>query len=201
MENIIVPQQLVGSQMDISSETICLTLTEATVLYEVAKERLFKVNNWDKVCGTEATCFQLTDSDGQPAEELVEGCLIRIDIPGPGTSIGDGYDWVMVEKIVEQSGEGNQKFAAFTVRPCANPANPAEGTAHFFSNCATSTFMVTTYGTSVKAEIHGRNEVANGENESIFDGLRNTMVGWSAKIGLSFPQWKLLVEGICKKQS
>ena len=44
--------------------------------------------------------------------------------------------------------------------------------------------------------MHGRNEEANTAESDFFDGLRNMAVGYSAKMGLSFPQWKLLVEGI-----
>lgn len=28
------------------------------------------------------------------------------------------------------------------------------------------------------------------------DNVRNTLVGWGAKLGLSYPQWKSLVKGL-----
>jgi hypothetical protein len=51
-------------------------------------------------------------------------------------------------------------------------------------------------GTIVTAEEHGRNEVPNTDTSSTIDNIRNTLVGWSARIGLSYPQWKSLVKGI-----
>lgn len=66
----------------------------------------------------------------------------------------------------------------------------------FFTSEATSTFQVKRIGQTVYAEEHGRNEVPNKDTSFATDNIRNTFVGWSAKIGLSYPQWKSLVEGI-----
>ena len=76
--------------------------------------------------------------------------------------------------------------------------NLQEDTAHFFKDAATSTFQVKRIANEVYAEVHGRNEVANTEANATTDKIRNTVVGWSAKLGLSFPQWKSLVTGIVK---
>jgi hypothetical protein len=38
--------------------------------------------------------------------------------------------------------------------------------------------------------------VPNTDTSLITDNIRNTLVSWSAKIGLSYPQWKSLVKGI-----
>jgi hypothetical protein len=198
MQNLLVPEQTVGSKMDAQSEIRCGSLTEAILFYQVTKKRLFDINNWDKTSGTSATCFQLTKPNGEATGEIAEGYLIRIDIPGPGTLAGDGYDWVRIEKIEEQTEGEFDEWAGFTVRPCENPLHPDLGTAHFFSESATSTFLIKRTADRVSAEMHGRNEVPNGKVDGVFDGLRNAMVGWTAKVGLSYPQWKLLVEGLVK---
>ncbi|MGY0037116.1 hypothetical protein [Pedobacter sp. NJ-S-72] len=36
----------------------------------------------------------------------------------------------------------------------------------------------------------------NTDTSHLTDHIRNTLVGWTAKIGLSYPQWKSLVKGI-----
>ncbi|MFI5452931.1 hypothetical protein ACHMWN_12330 [Pedobacter sp. UC225_61] len=195
----LVPEQLHGSEMNARSETIVPNIEQAVTFYQLVKLRLFEVSNWDRVCGTSATTFQLTLPDGSPSFRLEVGNLIRIDIPGPGTSAGDGYDWVRIEQIDKNEGAELDEWTGFTVRPCSNPFHPELGVAHFFSDVATSTFIVGRSGQTVWAEMHGRNEVPNGTTEKIFDGLRNAMVGWTAKVGLSYPQWKLLVDGLVKK--
>lgn len=199
-DHILVPAQVEGNQMDAESIQHYDTLEAAIVAYQDTKKRLFDVNNWDKTCETSATLFQLTDADGAEVSDISEGRLIRIDIPGPGTAAGDGYDWVKVEKILTSGETETTEWTGFTVRPCANPFHPEKGTAHFFSSRASSTFIVKRNGTEVIAEMHGRNEVANEDASGVFDGLRNVMVGYSAKIGLSYPQWKLLVDGLVKNE-
>jgi hypothetical protein len=198
--DILVPEQQTGSQMDVRSEIKLADIGEAVVFYQLVKLRLMDVSNWERVCGTSATTFKLTLPDGSPSFRTEVGNLIKIDIPGPGTSVGDGYDWVRIERI-EHSGETEfDEWTGFTVRPCASPLHPEKGVAHFFSDKATSTFLVGRNGDRVWAEMHGRNEVPNGDSDKIFDGLRNAMVGWTAKIGLSFPQWKLLMDGLVKRE-
>ena len=199
MENKLVPQQQTGSKMDARSETILADTSEAILFYHVVKARLLDVNNWDEVCGTSATTFQITLPDGTETYQLSVGNLIKIDIPGPGTAAGNGYDWVRIEQLDRSEPHDLQEWTGFTVRPCHSPLQPQMGIAHFFSDLATSTFVVGRDETTVWAEMHGRNEVPNGDTEKVFDGLRNAMVGWTAKVGLSYPQWKLLVDGLVKK--
>ncbi len=199
MENESIPAQLKGTQMDAESEHVLGNQEEAKAFYGICKQKLFDINNWDKVCESKATLFQLTDEQGELISIVKEGCLIRIDIPGPGTSAGDGYDWVRVEEIIGQQDNEQEQWDGFTVRPCANPNHPEAGTAHFFADCATSTFIIKRIGKTVIATMHGRNEIPNEDASGVFDGLRNVMVGYSAKIGLSYPQWKLLVDGLVSK--
>ena len=197
MENQLVPKQEVGSEMDAVAAQSFETTAEALLFYDLAKKRLGNINHWADWCGTEATTFQLLNALGTAPGTLGEGNLIKIDIPGPGTKTGGGYDWVRIEKI--EAGKTLQtQYFGFRVRPCANPDQPEAGVAHFFKDSATSTFLVRLAKNTVYAEMHGRNEVPNTTDTSFFDGLRNMTVGYTAKIGLSFPQWKLLVNGIVK---
>ena len=201
MKNTLIPQQQSGSEVNIQSESKFNSLADAKSFYSLAKLRLLDVNNWERTCGTTATTFQLMLADGLPSFRLEVGNLIRIDIPGPGTITGDGYDWVRIEEIAESDKNDLEEWMGFRVRPCASPTNSDEATAHFFSESATSTFIVKRIENKVVSEMHGRNETPNVDNDKIVDGIRNTIVGWSAKMGLSYPQWKFLVDGLVKTDS
>ena len=195
-----VPEQHEGGKMDVTANISLGTTEDAKSFYQNAKQRLLAVYNWHEVCAVPVSTFMLTDPQGievkRPAKE---GDYLKIDIPGPGTSTGDGFDWVRVESLREENLSQTDTMS-MTVRPAPNPLNEQEETAHFFKDTATSTFQVKRIGNEVYAEVHGRNELANTETGQITDNIRNTLVGWSAKIGLSAPQWKSLVTGLVKKQ-
>lgn len=195
MENA-VPSQESGSEMNAVQEAKFNTAEEANAFYEVAKQRLLDVNKWDEVAKVPSSTFILCGPSGKSVERNVQlGDFLKIDIPGPGTSTGDGYDWVKVEFIEEQH-EGGATTMSFRVRPTDNPQSPEQAVAHFFDDAATSTFQVKKIGNVVTAEVHGRNETPNTHTDHVLDNIRNTMVGLGAKIGASYPQWKGLVAGI-----
>lgn len=200
MKDILVPEQVTGTRMDARSEASLDHVAEAIVFYKILKERLVDINRWDEICGTEATHFQLMLPDGRMANKLIVGNLIRIDIPGPATKAGTGYDWVQIEQVGCNSSAEVDEWTGFTVRPCKSPYHPDEGIAHFFTAAATSTFSIGRKNNIVWAEMNGRNEVPNCYTGRMLDSLRNEIVGLSAKLGFSFPQWKLLVEGLVARK-
>lgn len=200
MENQI-PEQRAGGKLDTQAEAEFGTPEQAIAFYGIARGRLLNVFNWAEICKVPLSTFTLTDQAGTPVSRPAqEGDLIKIDIPGPGTHTGDGFDWVKVEKITEEVFADHAQIS-LQARPAANPENPDPATAHFFTSQATSTFQVKRYGNVVTAEEHGRNEVPNTDTASTTDNIRNTLVGWSARIGLSYPQWKSLVKGIAETES
>ena len=147
------------------------------------------------------SAFSLTDAQGNEVQrKATDGDHIKIDIPGPGTKTGKGYDWVVIEQIKEEVLDGAEVLS-MTVRPAANPLNDDEHTAHFLSAEATSTFQVKRISNTIYAEEHGRNEVPNTDLEDTMDNIRNTFVGWGAKLGFSYPQWKGLVKGLLANTS
>ncbi|GGC70737.1 hypothetical protein GCM10011387_25210 [Pedobacter quisquiliarum] len=191
-----VPAQESGSEMNAVEEARFDSAEAANAFYAVAKQRLLDVNKWDEVAKLPSSTFILCDASGERTTRNVQlGDYLKIDIPGPGTSTGDGYDWVQVEFIEEQHLEGAD-IMSFRVRPTDNPLSPEKAIAHFFDDAATSTFQVKKLGNVVTAEVHGRNETPNTHTDHILDNVRNTMVGLGAKIGASYPQWKGLVAGI-----
>jgi hypothetical protein len=191
-----VPEQHTGGKIDSTAQAEFDNLEQAQQFYQVARQRLLNISNWGNICKVPLSTFILTDETGQPLDrEAREGDFVKIDIPGLGTKAGDGFDWVCIEKIAEETTPQYQ-LISLQARPTANPLHQDEETAHFYTDESTSTFQIKQMGTIVTAEEHGRNEVPNTDTSSTIDNIRNTLVGWSARIGLSYPQWKSLVKGI-----
>lgn len=190
-----VPQQHEGKQLDHYTAVTFDNEWQAKEFYETAKTRLLHPYEWYRIATIPASTFTLTDCQGvKLIRKMRIGDLIRIDIPGPGSSNGEGYDWVLIEEIIDNT-EGAEQYCSVTVRPTSNPENDDPEIAHFFKGIATSTFLVKRAHLTVQAEYHGRNEVINLDADKWSDRLRNMAVGLMAKIGLSSPQWKGLIEG------
>lgn len=194
-----VPKQRQGKQLDLEEKLVLTTESEARAFFTSAKNNLLNVNKWYDMATLPAATFTLMDTLANETKKTrtVEGDYVRIDIPGPGPSAGDGYDWVKVEKIQEESSE-DVEVCSITLRPTAHPLKNKEDTAHFFGSEATSTLAVKRVGVEITASYHGRNEEVNTKMEKAVDKLRNTVVGWGAKMGLSYPQWESLVKGLVK---
>ncbi len=201
-KQIPLPEKEEGMHKDIDAQTITDTVEEARQLFKVVKSRLLDVNNWDKLCGAASAEFTLTDADGKKVEGKPEvGLFFKIDVPGPGSRTGGGFDWVKVEAI-EENNEVNddREFIIIRVRPSDNPTTTDKDVAHFFSDKATSNFLILREKNTVTAAVLGRNEVANTDQSTgLLDKLRNAVVGISAALGISNPQWKSLVNGLLGK--
>ncbi len=195
-----IPEQKEGASTDISSHKKFESDKKAVEFFSIAKERLIDISNWHNLCGEASAKFLLTDSLGNAVSRSpIEGDHFRIDIPGPGSVAGDGYDWVKIEKITDQSNpNGNIESLSIRVRPAANPMDAMKGISHFFKDGASSTFLVERNNSIVKAEVHGRNETPNTETSGILDTIRNVVVALGAMVGFSKPQWQSLVDGIVK---
>jgi len=192
--NCLVPQQVIGSQMDVVEERKLSSLIQAQEFFSVAEKRLLAVNEWGKISGL--SDFKIFAPDGKEViRSAQKGDFIRIDIPGPGPLSGSGFDWVTIEEI-KGDHDGDQEMISMCVRPCPSPFNQNKETAHFLKDHATSTFIIRRDRITVWAEEHGRNEQANISEGNLIDRARNLIVGFSAKLGLSYPQWKLLVKGL-----
>jgi len=201
MKQSIVPSQHIGNQTGAKASVDTKDVVKAVNTFIQAKSRLLDINNWHKYSGTAATKFTLTDSAGNPVNRSPQkGDYIKIDVPGPGTIAGQGYDWVCIEQFEEkQDKQSDLDFFAFRVRPAANPTSgSATAPAHFYTKQTTSTFIVQREGTVVSACEKGRNEVPNTHTDKMVDNMRNGLVAVGATLGLSIPQWKVLMEGLLK---
>jgi hypothetical protein len=191
-----VPEQLSGEEINAVSVAQLASITEAKTLFVLSTGRLRDVNNWHTIAGRLLGHFLLTDSAGEQINgPLVEGCLFRIDAPGPGSKAGDGYDWVRVEKIESLETPAIESLA-IRVRPTVAPATENKETAHFYSDQATSTFTVTREGSRVTAAVYDRNIAPNDESTGLIDKLRNKLFGSAAILAFSKIQWKSLTEGL-----
>lgn len=200
IEDKNIPKQQKGNQVDTQQETVLNSREEAEQLFETAKKRLLDVSRWGEIAKGFSSSFQLTDANGQKVDRPVQqGDRFRISLPAPGPESGNGDDWVQVENIQDEQDENADiQIISIRVRPTADPKNPTSETAHFYTNEATSTFVVKRKGNTVTAEVHGRNEVPNTEATGLWDKVRDVAVAVGSILGLSNQQWKNLTEGLLK---
>jgi hypothetical protein len=196
----LIPDQQAGAKTDSEHSVESKSLEEAKKYFQLAKQRLQDVNRWHEMAGSLTANFRLIDENGREVDRPAKtGDYFKISIPAPGPGAGDGYDWVRIELMDDQAGATEQHEAfGIRVRPAESPQNAEHAVAHFFKQDATSTFIVERNGTTVKAAVHGRNELPNTSADKPLDKARNAMVALGAMLGLSNPQWKSLVKGILR---
>jgi hypothetical protein len=201
----IIPEQEEGNQSDIVEKINAENEEKAKLIFNEAKKRLLAVNSWKEISGDILASFTLVDKSGEKINHGAQvGDYFKIDIPGPGTKSGEGYDWVRVEAIEDHSNAFAEKESfGIRVRPAANPEKDGneKETAHFFKDEATSNFIIERNGRRVSAGVHGRNEKPNTTTNKIVDKVRNAVIGSTAILGISNLQWKKLVKGLIWKKS
>jgi hypothetical protein len=195
----LIPANIEGKEITAEATVQLPDENNARTLYNTAKQRLLYVHSWGNLSGKLSADFQLTDREGKEADRLAEkGDHFRVDIPGPGSKAGEGYDWAFVEDIKEVN-NGAVDSIAIRVRPAENPQTSNKNVAHFFSKESTSTFVITREGNTVSACIYDRNIEPNQETKEPLDKIRNTFVGLGAKHGFSKLQWEALANGFLGK--
>jgi len=201
MEAEAVPRQKAGASFDIRETIMFDDREDAIEKYLVARERLFDVSHWGNFAGEAPDTFKLTDSLGNELKRPVqEGDRVKIHLPGPRSFIGNGEDWVQVEKFIEERNKRlDEVFTAMTFRPGTNPTAVKSPIAHFFGKATTVTFLVCRHRTEIVASVHGRNEKINLDTDWM-DVFRNMVVAIPAKVGLSNPHWKSLAKGLIGKR-
>ena len=190
----LIPQQEEGASTNTES-SVDVSATEADHFFSIVKQRLLNVNQWHEYSGTGSATFCLLDEKGNFIKRNAsKGDYFEIDIPGPGGE----KDYVQIEDIAELNNKEEQSLI-IKVRPSPNPKNRSSDTDHFFSESATSSFMVKRKGNRITAGVYGRNEKPNIDASSTIDKIRNTIVATGAALGFSKIQWKSLVNGLLKK--
>jgi len=136
------------------------------------------------------------DESGQEVNRPVQkGDYFKIDVPGPGTKSGEGFDWVQVEEIEDTSDADTETFG-IRVRPAQNPQNIGADVAHFYSPESTSSFTVKREGTKITAGIYDRNTKTNKDADSLSDKVRDAVMGAAGILSFSKIQWKSLTNGL-----
>ncbi len=195
----ILPPQYTGTEIEATASIELSDEIEAKHFFEEVKNRLLYVNNWHEVAGIISARFRVINKDGAEVNRSVtKGDYLKIDIPGPGSTEGDGFDWVSVEELKEV-GDENMQSLGFRVRPTNNPGGSKNETAHFYSDEATSNFIITREKLTITAWIVDRNTKPNADVESLTDKIRDTSVGISAIGFFSKLQWQQLANGLVKK--
>jgi len=195
-----VPPQHEGGKADIIESITVSDNLQAKRLFVKVRHRLFDISGWGDISEGISASFQLADKNGNIKNGMPRaGDYIRIDIPGPGSLAGNGYDWVRIELVQEESGT-DRDFVIIKVRPSSDPKKQ-EGTAHFFDSSATSSFVIKREGSLIAAEVHGRNEGPNIESKKLTDKVRNLVVSTVATIGFAKIQWQKLAKGLLNFKS
>jgi hypothetical protein len=194
----LIPMQYIGKELEADATLESRGLEEGKANYEIIKNRFLDVNNWHHVAGLVSAKFQVVDKDGREVERPPQkGDYLRIDIPGPGSKAGDGYDWVVVEELMEENDEHVQCIG-FRVRPSQPPISDKTDTAHFYSKEGTSNFILMREGKNVSTWIVDRNIRPNHQTESIVDQIRDSAIGIGALGLFSKAQWQGLAKGLIK---
>ena len=196
----VIPENFEGKSVDLDETVMEKNPEDAENTFNRACARLLNPPIWHQLAGSLSAEFELQSPASENPGRLAKlDDYIRINIPGPGNSAGDGYDWVKVEAIEENTLPDADTSFAIRLKSSANPAHLEKGTAHFFKGDATSTFIVKKSGNKVMASYHGRNELPNTDGD-FTDKIRNTVVASGAALGLSELHWKALLKGLLKKE-
>lgn len=194
----IVPENKTGDVINSVHSIELGNNDEARAFFNIVKQRLLDVNSWHKIAGMLTASFQLTDKDGSEVSRIVsKGDYFKINIPGPGSVAGEGYDWVQVEEVNVTS-DGEMESAGIRVRPSSNPKTNSEEIAHFYSEDSTSNFIVTREGNKITAGIYDRNIKPN-KDANLVDKTRDMVIGLGAIAAFSKFQWDKLTQGLLKR--
>lgn len=195
----LVPEQQTGKPIDAESSVELPEEKSARIFFEKVKDRLQHVERWKDYAGNLSAQFQLVDQEGVDVQRPPQkGDYFKIDIPGPGSKTGAGYDWVQIEEV-ESSSTPHSEMFGFRVRPTDNPQDTRKDVAHFYSQESTSSFVVARNGNRVTASIHDRNTKPNTEADSAVGKIRDTVVGTVGVLSLSKIQWQQLTDGLVQR--
>jgi hypothetical protein len=179
----VIPRQEKGVKSTTVRKEVYRTIDEANHVFYSVKKRLLDINNWGKYSSAH---YELIRSDGSYKNGTAEETdIIKIDIPGPSSTRGEGYDWVQIEKIKE-----TEDLFAIEVRATSRPGSNDQTAAHFYTHETTNTFSVEKKGKQVICQVNGRNMIFNLKHKNLFDKIRNFITGLFSEGGGSKILWK-----------
>jgi hypothetical protein len=197
LEQLPIPEQYKGREIIAEQHRACEGREQYKQALRVAIGRLKDVNNWHKITGMKFAEFNLMDASGEHIMHVEPqvGMHFRVNISGPATSSGEGYDWVKIVQV-EDFKEGDYEGSYITVQPSDNPTASDNHTAHFYDAASSSTFMVVGKYPELSALVIDRNVSVNKNNESLGDEVRNALFGGAGMVAFSKMQWQMLSDGL-----
>lgn len=129
----MVPGNVKGKPTDLENTKTFNSKSEAQDAFKRAYKRMLNVTIWHKLIGFASADFVLRDNVGKRSNRLAKiGDYFQIDLPGPGSSSGDGYDWVVVEAIEDnRNPEEAEEEYSMRLRSTKNPNKAGDEVAHF----------------------------------------------------------------------
>jgi hypothetical protein len=118
-----------------------------------------------------------------------ENDLVKIKIPAPENKLGYGFDWVIVKKIRTIKSKDVEAIL-LQMQPHFCPENLNRSTAHFYTDDASSNFILARKYKTVQFSIHGRNEIPNTKKIGFLNSCRNFFVASGGIFGGSKLQWQ-----------
>lgn len=193
-----LPVNKIGSENNAATSLTFETETEASNRFRILTQNLLKINDWSVNAGKNPTEFFIYNKNFQEKQLLAEeGNLVKIKIPAPENKLGEGFDWVIVRKI-EVINQTDLEALLLQMKPHQCPENADKGIAHFYTDDATSTFVLAKKNKTIQFSIHGRNEIPNTEKVGFINSLRNFFVASGGIFGGSKLQWQNFSEEFVK---
>jgi hypothetical protein len=196
----LIPKNIKGKENDLFESTHAETIEQAILIFQRAFRRMNDPFSWHEITGLPVRFLPSTDALNPRVNPIKVGNYFRIETPAPGSSKGEGFDWVKVD-AVEDKRDSRSDVESFgmILRACSNPTNNSDDTAHFFSSMATSSFLIQRNHLIITASYHGRNEVPNTETDRLLDTVRNTFVALGAAAGMSEIVWSRLLKAFLEE--
>lgn len=189
-----IPPQISGKKLDYFAYAEFPNEKKAHAAFLIAKNRLLQINDWHTLTAKPSAHFFIVDAYNQDQNRPLKlADYVKIDIPGPGSISGKGFDWVHVSYFKM---EEFHDFVEFRLRPSPNPVDQNNDLAHFFHAEASITLCLKRSKAKIMLNYYGRNEKVNFKKAGLLDKIRNFFIGFSALLGLSNPQWKTVIDGI-----
>lgn len=185
-----LPVNRIGSENNAVTFLRYDTDSEILEKFKMLKKNLLNINGWNVNSGKNPTKFFLYKENLDDKSFLAEeNDLVKIKIPAPANKLGRGFDWVKILKIQEIERNDFQAIL-IQMKPHSCPESKGKGIAHFYTDDATSTFILAKENKTIQLSVHGRNEIPNTKNIGFINALRNYFVANGGIFGGSKIQWQ-----------
>lgn len=193
----LLPVNIIGSENNAVSFFDCSSETEAFERFRKFSQKLLDVNGWNQFAGKNPTEFYLHGKENKEGTAVQLNDLVKIKMPAPKNKLGNGFDWVMVNKI-EVIDQTEEKVFLLQMRPHSCAESGSGSIAHFYTEDASNTFILSKKNKVIQFSIHGRNELANTSKVGWIHSLRNFFVASGGIFGGSKVQWQDFTEEFLK---